>query len=247
MTDKRNIVIKVSYPVAGKATKNITPKTVTEWNVKRIVLAAGLVALLIAALFFIFGNDTPMSDSGNPAVPVNTLEQSADTKNIEGKKSALSGIAAAETNSLVNSKKEPKKKSQQTADISGKGVIKKQLNENVTKEQNHSKLNPNVSRAVLTYDVKNKEPASEIVRGVSLKKPVWVYYFTELKAMKGDRVYHEWLKNGVIVSKEVLTVSANTWRTSSRKLLSDSEKGKWTVRLVDKNGRLLNEKNFKVE
>ena len=82
---------------------------------------------------------------------------------------------------------------------------------------------------------------------VSQKSPVWVYYFTELKGMNDSKVYHEWAKNGVVVSKQQLTISGDTWRTSSRKLLSDSEKGNWSVRLVDKNGRVLNEKNFKVK
>jgi len=106
-----------------------------------------------------------------------------------------------------------------------------------------------VSRAVLTYDLNNKEPAGEITRtvNVSEKNPTWIYYFTELKSMNGRRVYHEWLKNGVLVSKQELIISGDSWRTSSRKLFTDSTKGNWAVRLVDEHGQLLNEKNFKVE
>ncbi|MFZ2406861.1 MAG: DUF2914 domain-containing protein, partial [Methylobacter sp.] len=130
-----------------------------------------------------------------------------------------------------------------------KEITKKQLNKNVNKELKYSDNNHNVSRASLTYGMNNKEPSGELVSTVDVrhKKPVWVYYFTELKSMKGNKVYHEWVRNGEVVSRQALVISGDIWRTSSRKLLSDSEKGNWTVRLVDKNGRLLNKKEFKVE
>jgi len=117
------------------------------------------------------------------------------------------------------------------------------------KGQDSSKDNHTKVRASLTYRVNNKEPAGDTVRTVNTKhkKPVWVYYFTELKAMNGNKVYHEWLRNGSVVSKQALVISGDTWRTSSRKLISDTEQGNWSVRLVDEKGRLLNEKNFKVE
>ncbi len=253
MTDKRNIVIKVSYPVAGKETENATPKMVTEWNVKRILLAAGVLALMLAALIYIISNDTKKTDVDNAAVLVNAIEESAtppvEVKETETKNLDIPKQVVAETNSLVKSKKEANKKNISIASIPAKEVIKKQPKEKVIKERGYSKANPNVPRAVLTYAINNKEPVGEIEKAVDVshKKPVWLYYFTELKDMKGGKVYHEWLKNGAVVSRQELAISDDTWRTSSRKLLSDSEKGNWTVRLVDKNGRLLNEKNFKVE
>ena len=250
MTDKRNIVIKVSYPVAGKATENAAPKMVTEWNVKRILLAAGVLVLMLAALIYGISNDTEKTDVDNAALLGNAIDKSA-TPLVEAKETETQNLdipkqVVAETNSLVKSKNEPNKK---IVSIPVKEVIKKQPKEKVIKESGYSKANPNVPRALLTYAINNKEPTGEVVKSVDVshKKPVWLYYFTELKAMKGSRVYHEWSKDGAIISRKELIISDDTWRTSSRKLLSDSEKGNWTVRLVDKNGRLLNEKNFKVE
>ena len=106
-----------------------------------------------------------------------------------------------------------------------------------------------MTRAVLTYGINNKEPAGEIAKAVNVgeKNPTWVYYFTELKSMNGNKVYHEWLKNGVLDSRQELIISGDAWRTSSRKLLADSAKGNWTVRLIDEHGQLLNEKSFKVD
>jgi len=246
MTDKRNIVIKVSYPVAGKATDNAAAKMVTEWNIKRILLAVGVLVLVLAALIYGISNDTEKTDADNTVELVNAVDQSAEVKETETKNLDIPKQVVAETNSLVKSKNELNKK---VASIPVKEVIKKQPKEKVIKERGYSKVNPNVPRALLTYAINNKEPTSEVVKSVDVshKKPVWIYYFTELKAMKGSKVYHEWLKNGAVVSRQELVISDDTWRTSSRKLLSDSEKGNWAARLVDKGGRLLNEKNFKVE
>ena len=73
-----------------------------------------------------------------------------------------------------------------------------------------------------------------------------VYYFTEINKMNGHKVYHEWSKNGAVVSRQELSILDDAWRTSGRKLMTDNAQGKWSVRLVDENGRLLNEKTFKV-
>lgn len=250
MTDKKNIVIKVKYPVSGKATENLAPKMISEWNVKRILLAIGALILVLASLFYVINNDTQNTDSDNTTVIVNAIEKQAtpklEVKEAEKKNLELSRQSVTELNLPVKSKKEPDKKAKQTDGITRKEVIKKQPNKKAVKEREYSH---NVPRASLTYEIDNKEPVGEIAQTVTLskKKPRWIYYFTELSSMNGRKVYHEWLKNGVIVSRQELVISGDTWRTSSRKLLSGSDKGKWAVRMIDENGRLLNEKYFKVE
>ncbi len=239
MTDKKNIVIKVKYPVSGKVAEISSPKRVTEWNVRRILVAAGVLVLILAALFYFTNNDVQDNDLDMVSAVDRQATPPVEVKETEN----ISTQAGEKVSPSVKSIKESNKINTQTA--AGKEVIKKQAN----KEQEHLEVNHNVSRASLTYKIDNKEPVGEVVRtiGINRKKPVWVYYFTELKAMKGKRVYHEWLKNGVMVSRQALVISGDSWRTSSRKLLSGSDKGSWAVRLVDEKGRLLNEKNFKVE
>lgn len=250
MTDKRNIVIKVKYPISGKAATDLPPKMITEWNVKRILIAVSILVLMLALLIYIISNDGQKTDVDNTAINGSALDKPVmlqeAVKEIETKNLAIPKQANPKTDSLFKQKKESYKKK-----------VNIPINKNITKtpnkkditEHRYSKTTHNVPRALLTYKINNKEPADEIVRTVDVnnKKPIWVYYFTELNAMKGKKIYHEWLKNGVVVSKQELIVSSDSWRTSSRKLLSDSERGNWTVKLVDKNGRLLNEKNFKVE
>ncbi|WP_333874755.1 DUF2914 domain-containing protein [Methylobacter sp.] len=253
MTNKRNIVIKVKYPSSGKETEDFQPKMITEWNVKRILFAAGALVLILAVLFYAINNDTQKNDSDSSELVVNTIEEkvmpSVKIQEAEIKETDISKQVGAQNNSRIKPPIESNKKNKPTADITVKQAIKKQPNEKVNKDIEYSKANHNVIRAVLTYDINNKEPTGEIGRIVDAvrNKPKSVYYFTELKAMKGHKVYHEWLKNGVLVSKKKLIISGDIWRTSSRKLLTDSEKGNWTVRLVDEHGQLLNEKSFKVE
>lgn len=251
MANKRNIVIKVKYPVPGKTAGSPAPRMITEWNVKRILFAASALALILASFIYVIKNDPQEINPDNSAALTNAIEEPV-TAQIDIKEAdTLAKQEIKKTNSSVNSINEPNKKNKQATDIA-KNAIKKQLNKkiiNVIKGPEHSKIIHNVSRTSLTYGINNKEPADEVARTVDIKrkKPVWVYYFTELKAMNGGTVFHEWLKNGAIVSRQKLVISGDIWRTSSRKLLSESEKGSWIVRLVDKSGRLLNEKSFKVE
>ena len=181
MTDKKNIVIKVKYPASGRAADyDPAHQMVTEWNVKRISLAAGVLVLLLGSVIYFINSDSQSPDSQNPTVLPEELGS--------------------------------------------------------------------VGRAVLTYEIKNQEPVGEITRPVKVKqaKPIMVYYYTELNKMNGRKVYHEWLKNGVIVSRQELSISADSWSASSRKLLTDDADGDWVVRLVDESGKLLNDKAFKV-
>jgi hypothetical protein len=60
MENKKNIVIKVKYPSADKMAEHdvSASKVITEWNIKRIVLALLGAALITVALFSLFKQDT---------------------------------------------------------------------------------------------------------------------------------------------------------------------------------------------
>ena len=65
MEDKKNIVIKVRYPASRKNTENDiqSSKVVTEWNVKRILLAlAGALLIIGMALIYFNRQDTQKTD-----------------------------------------------------------------------------------------------------------------------------------------------------------------------------------------
>jgi hypothetical protein len=71
MENKKNIVIKVRYPSADKMAGHevSAPKVITEWNIKRIVLALLGAALITVALFSLFKQDTKKTALQPKAVP----------------------------------------------------------------------------------------------------------------------------------------------------------------------------------
>ena len=109
-------------------------------------------------------------------------------------------------------------------------------------------INKHIIRAFLTLRIDNNEPVDELLLPLKLSKnkPVSVYYFVELAAMKGRTVYHEWLLNGELITRKKVNISDDSWRTSSRQLFAYSTRNNWTVRLVDETGQLLNEIQFTV-
>jgi len=64
MEEKKNIVIKVKYPGSGKKVEQDISqlKIITEWNIKRIVLAFIGLVLFIGLLIFFFKPDTKNTD-----------------------------------------------------------------------------------------------------------------------------------------------------------------------------------------
>jgi hypothetical protein len=194
MEDKKNIVIKIKYPSADKKAEHDVParKVITEWNIKRVLLALLGIVLFIVALYFFLKPDSK-----------NTNVQSQ----------------AALPEKIVNAPVKPK-----------------------------IEINNNIIRALLTFKINNDEPVGEIILPMKLSKksPTSVYYFVELTAMKGHAVYHEWLLDDELITRKKVNISSDRWRTSSRQLFDYSDRTKWTVRLVDETGQLLNEIRFSV-
>jgi len=249
MTDKKNIVIKVKYPASGRATEDYVPvpQIITEWNVKRILLAVGVIVLILVALvYFIIGKDTQDTDLGNSSVSPEAIVNTPEKQEVPQEITIIQPVVDGTSNS-VKPKTEVKPKKEKTDVIEVKNVAKKSPNHKLIKEPRQTKVN-NVRRALLTYEINNKEPVGEVAGtvNVSQKKPALVYYYTELRKMNNRKVYHEWLKNDAVVSRQEMILSADRWRTSSHKLLADNDRGNWAVRLVDEDGQLLNEKTFKV-
>jgi len=64
MEDKKNIVIKVKYPASDKKAGHevSASKVITEWNLKRILLALAGVVLTIVGLFYFIKQGTQKAD-----------------------------------------------------------------------------------------------------------------------------------------------------------------------------------------
>lgn len=277
MADKKNIVIKVKYPKAGKNLEKHVPASasgmVTEWNFKRIWLAIGIAVLIIVVSLLIFINrGTQKKNTDNPAAfpvaaPVRPkIETAPANEVVTGKEitpevkdpKEKSPLPIEPSGDVDDSKAlgEPKtpadNKHIPITSIKAKEIINKQpglIKENeVIKGTRDSITNKNVARALLTYKINNKEPVGEISSSVKVRKTraTPVYYFTELRKIKGQKVYHQWFRNGKLVFSQELIISADRWRTSSHKLLTYKDKGNWVVKLVNDRKQLLNKKSFTV-
>jgi hypothetical protein len=251
MRDKKNIVIRVNYSKSGKkaGSGGPAPKMVTEWHVKRIVLTVIVIGTLVFSALYVFQNpgeqnaeislsDTGFNASVKPEKKDVYIQESPKLIKPKNKSIVINNIIEAETQKQKPSIKVEVKKKQQTVTSQ----------ENVTGKMSAAVINKNVSRALLTDKINNKEPAGELNLPVAVNKAqaVGVYYFTELTGLKGRTLYHEWLNNGEVVFNRRLNILANRWRTSSSKLFTDNDVGNWSVRLIDENERILNKKSFKV-
>jgi hypothetical protein len=198
MADKKNIVIKVKYPSAGKVAKeaSLTAQLSTEWNFRRIAAAVFALGLIITGAVWLSDQDTAPSEM--------TLSNEAP------KLLAINPVAPATP------------------------AAKEAVNL--------------VARAQLTTKVTDNEPADnlEVPLKIDKKGQTSIYFFVELKAMKGKTVYHEWLLNDTLISRKKVKVSADAWRTASRQVFQYTSETNWTARLVDETGKVITEKRFDV-
>ncbi len=99
-----------------------------------------------------------------------------------------------------------------------------------------------VKRAVFTTKIKNREPTNNIRKlGNDRQK---IYFFTDLRGMKGQKVRHRWIYKGKVRAEVPFKVKGQRWRVYSSKKLSRGWLGDWTVLTVDRYGRTLSRNSF---
>jgi hypothetical protein len=98
-----------------------------------------------------------------------------------------------------------------------------------------------VSRLALTRAVVNREPVDIINNVTSLQH---IYFFTELKGLMGERIFHRWMFNGKVVKETEFEVGGPRWRVWSSTTLLPELLGEWKVYVVDVTGRVLREAIF---
>ncbi len=99
-----------------------------------------------------------------------------------------------------------------------------------------------VARATFAQSVEDREPVDKIEKLTNDNSKV--YFFTELRGMKGQSVTHRWEHAGEPRAAVTFNVGANRWRVWSSKNLQPEWTGTWTVTVVDEEGNVLEEKNL---
>ena len=104
-----------------------------------------------------------------------------------------------------------------------------------------------VSRAVLTTDVVDREPVNVLKNDVKLAQiSNSLSFFSELRNMQGQTVRHQWYYQGQQLASIELAVSSPRFRTYSTKNIMPAQLGDWRVEVIDADGNLLAQKEFRI-
>ena len=97
MEDKKNIVIKIKYP--KKAEQDVSAqKVITEWNIKRIMLALSGIVSIIVLLFYFTKQDTQKTDLQPKAVLSEKIANTAAKPQIATNNNITRALLTFETN-----------------------------------------------------------------------------------------------------------------------------------------------------
>lgn len=102
-----------------------------------------------------------------------------------------------------------------------------------------------VSRSMFATAIENREPVDDIVQ-IDNNTP-HVYFFTELRDMKGQQVTHRWIYQGEVMGEVTFQVGGPRWRVHSSKNLMPEWTGMWEVQVVDAAGNVLTTRQIEVQ
>ncbi len=110
--------------------------------------------------------------------------------------------------------------------------------------------NGDVTRAIVTSNVRDLEPVDNLGEDISLNNAGFqtVFYFTELRNFSAGQIVHRWTYNGRVIADVPLRVDGGwRWRTYSSKDLLPGMTGDWSVAVIDADGRTLGERQFRFD
>ena len=231
--DSNKVVIKINYQGKKRNLNHSYQKdTVTEWHIKRILS----VSIIFIFIFFslIFDKTLEHKKDGSAFVK-------KSNKDINGDLKAVSDIDKKDKSVKAIKKKIKHIKSIDKAILNNKKSLEKKFTSKVSADKR-------IVRALLTSDLIDKEPIDNVSSPIYVNKidATKIYYFTEIIDMKGQYLYHLWLLNDNIIFTRKINILGNRWRASTSKLIPYYKLGFWKVRLIDTEGNILNEIQFKV-
>ncbi len=257
MDDSNKVVVKVKIQglkdELGKGSGS-APKMVTEWHMGRIItVLAALIGTTLLGLYFLSSEPSSTKVDNTPSIKQikkDVLKKVIQKKMVQPSvEQAVKKISVKEKSiqsvADVLTKKQPVSATPVAQPVLKAEPIK------MTAEKTTAPLvqlsNPNLVRTLLTTELDNKEPVDEIsTLWVNKDHASRVFYFTEIIDMKGQVLYHRWLRNNKLIYLKEINIIGKRWRAATSKLIVYSQAGDWTVRLEDAEGVVLNEINFNV-
>ncbi len=233
----KKIIIKVKSKTEQRIMENPKVEMLTTWNIKRILYA--VLVLLIATIMIIYYLSQSRAEHKNHPrmlVPTPIAKQQNLMPTTRVEKSASKAVIQAK---LSNNSSEIKMV--QIKAITPNPQHQKQLEPKI--------LNSHLARARLAKEVSDLEPYGEVELPIIINahKAQGIFYFTDIVNMKGNTVFHEWLKQENSIYKRKFIIRGNRWRVSTSKLFDMNSAGAWQVRLITASGEILNKINFDVE
>jgi|688.fasta_scaffold188429_2 hypothetical protein len=215
---ENKVVIKINYDKAQAKKSVVTPKMVTVWHTRRILVAVGI--LLLSCLIILF-----LSMAGNN----------------ESNKTESSVVDNGEniTNTQVSEPGTP------IVNPISPSVIDARKNA-IVKRPEAIILDKHVVRALLSSAPNNDEPGERIKSPVKIaeNQAQELFYFVQTKNLKNSILFHRWYKDGQVMSKKQFNVKSNNAKLISSHKLTAKDIGQWQVVLIDKKGKLLSEVNY---
>lgn len=228
MSDNR-VVIKINYDKNKQAQLNAAPQMVTVWHKGRLLTALASVFLVVALLIFWL---LPSNDANEAAVvaEISTPLSEASPSDQSGQPPSLP-VAGNHKNPLV--------KEQENKSPYEKGVNHNQKPMAII-------FSRKVIRASLNASLRDDEPGQAINNAVIVgqNQSIELYYFNEIRNMKGKVLFHQWLRDGHVLHKKQLEIKDNKTKTWSSKGFSAKDKGEWQVQLLDRKGVIYSEVRF---
>ncbi len=222
MADNR-VVIKINYDKDRRRKELIDPKMVTVWHKERILGAIVIIVLLIGVVFY--WNSTEQTSQHMQAA----LENDTQSKPIDtvAKHEAIPApIISGMSPESVEPVNQIKSAERPPAIIYDKRVI----------------------RASLNKEPRYGEPGEPIATPVKLltNEAFEAFYFSEIKNMKKQVLFHHWFKSGQLVFKKRFDVETDKFKLISSRKLTEKDVGEWQVALIDAKGKHYSEVNFSV-
>ncbi len=241
-TDKK-LSIKVKSKTERRIMEEPQMEVITEWNIKRIFIALLVLLLLVIIPGYYLNSlneDPALKDIKQPVITTETITPAPKTEMSVIKPDIVEVIKPLKDEVIKSEDTQLKKevilpeKIKSVAQTSAKSVSEQ--------------LHPNISRARLAKGMKDKEPYGnvELPFLVNSEQAEGLFYFTEINNMKGDTVFHEWLKDGKSIYKRKIRIRGNRWRVSTSKLFNNKHTGEWQARTLDAQGIILNKIDFLV-
>ncbi|NOQ17402.1 MAG: DUF2914 domain-containing protein [Methyloprofundus sp.] len=242
---------KITIKIKSKTERRIMEpevEMVTEWNIKRIMVALLVLLLVIVIPAYYFSR----SDDG-----VETND-----KNIEKDKAIIMfDIAHQELKPELLQEKLAEKTLEKDALVTIAPPVAPSVSSGKTKDEHGNRsieivksgepvfLQQNIARAQLALGMNHKEPFGqvELPLVVNQEKAGGIFYFTEVIDMKGKTVFHEWLFQDKVAYKRKFDIRGDRWRIATSKLFDVHYIGAWQVRIITKAGEVLHKMDFVVQ